>query len=207
MLSASLFFVDVGFAFLLTTMASKWDTMDDEDIDNKPSTSNGIAHKTSKKKKPPTKATKASIVRQIEVTKKKGAPRILRVKDYTMIPDMEDGIAFYKRTNGAKRFRGKIGSGFRLGTDCSGIEAPVMALEDKAISHTHVFSSDTSLACQKVIMSCYSPTIVYPDVKKRDNTLAPAVDAYVFGSPCQSYSRSGKSDGDDDSRAGSFTIA
>ena len=53
----------------------------------------------------------------------------------------------------------------RVGTDCSGIEAPIQALLNLKIPFTHVFSCDIDPYCRESIKANYSPEILYEDMK------------------------------------------
>lgn len=97
----------------------------------------------------------------------------------------------------------------RVGTDCSGIEAPIEALKQLKIPFEHVFSSEIDKYCIQSIKANYNPRIIfgdkdgpYPegDITKRDITLVPDIDLYVCGFPCQPFSHSGKKEGFEDER-------
>ena len=88
---------------------------------------------------------------------------------------------------------------FKIGTDCSGIEAPLEAfrqlINDGELPFTnieHSFSSEIDKWCVKSIKANYSPKIIYDDMTVRDNTKTPYVDLYVCGFPCQPFSIAGK---------------
>jgi DNA (cytosine-5)-methyltransferase 1 len=94
----------------------------------------------------------------------------------------------------------------RIGTDCSGIEAPIQALIQMDIPFRHVFSSDMDKFCIKSIKANFKPEILfgdpegaYPngDITKRDINLLPDIDLYVCGFPCTPWSSIGKRDGFD----------
>lgn len=89
----------------------------------------------------------------------------------------------------------------RVGTDCSGIEAPVQALKNINVNFTHVFSSDVDKFVRKSIVANYNPEILYEDILTRDHSELPDVDLYVAGVPCQPYSRMGKLKGLNDPRS------
>ena len=84
----------------------------------------------------------------------------------------------------------------RIGTDCSGIEAPVQALKKLkkryGITYDHVFSSEIDPYAIKFIKANYNPTILYGDIKKRDVSTIPDINLYVAGFSCQPYSLANK---------------
>ena len=91
-------------------------------------------------------------------------------------------------------------STLRVGTDCSGIEAPIQALKQLGIQFRHLFSSEIDRSCIKMIKANYHPERIYGDpdgefpegdITKRDVSKLPNVDLYICGFPCQSFSFSG----------------
>lgn len=92
-----------------------------------------------------------------------------------------------KTMKSMKQFPGPI-NGLRIGTDCSGIEAPIMALQQMGIPHEHVFSCEIDpIVCETVQMN-YSPKRVYTNIVTRNHHELPEMDMYVCGFPCQSFS-------------------
>ena len=89
---------------------------------------------------------------------------------------------------GGKRSEDMKGAPWRVGTDCSGIEAPLYALDHLRIPYTHVFSCDVDPHVRTSIQANHHPQHVYTDVLARDHTQLPDIDVYVCGFPCQSFS-------------------
>ena len=60
----------------------------------------------------------------------------------------------------------------KIGTDCSGIEAPIEALKKICKNHhleyRHIFSSEIDEYAIKYIQANHSPEILYGDMKKRE---------------------------------------
>ena len=74
----------------------------------------------------------------------------------------------------------------RVGTDCSGIEAPIRALRQLGIEHQHVFSSDIDDQAAAFIKMHNSPQHFYKNMLERD--MPEEVDFYCAGFPCQPFS-------------------
>ena len=70
----------------------------------------------------------------------------------------------------------------KVGTDCSGMEAPIQALNNLGVTVEHVFSCDIDEHAKKTIQENYPPLKWYKDLTKRDNERAPKV-FYVAGFP------------------------
>lgn len=75
-----------------------------------------------------------------------------------------------------------------VGTDCSGVEAPIVALRELGIDFKHVFSSEINPKLVNFILREYKPDIIYDNIIERDHTQVPYVDLYVAGFPCPSFS-------------------
>jgi DNA (cytosine-5)-methyltransferase 1 len=82
----------------------------------------------------------------------------------------------------------KKNSELKIGTDCSGIEAPIMALQVMSIPHIHQFSCEIDESAKESIKANYAPSIQYDDITTRKHKELPSIDGYFCGFPCQSFS-------------------
>ena len=83
----------------------------------------------------------------------------------------------------------------RIGTDCSGIETPIIALNNLKINFTHQFSCDNNPIIKRIIKDNFNPKIFYDNIYNRDIGKMPYIDAYICGFPCQSFSSAGLNKG------------
>jgi DNA (cytosine-5)-methyltransferase 1 len=90
----------------------------------------------------------------------------------------------------------------RIGTDCSGIEAPIEALKNICknynLEYKHIFSSEIDKYAIQYIKDNHNPDIFYGDINERDINTIPDIDIYVCGFPCQPFSRANKNKNNDD---------
>jgi len=89
---------------------------------------------------------------------------------------------------------------FKVGTDCSGIDAPINALRVMNIPYQYEFASDIDLNAKESIMCNDSPKQFFDDITTRDHRKLPKIDMYFAGFPCQSFSTLGKREGFSDEK-------
>lgn len=84
-----------------------------------------------------------------------------------------------------------------IATDCSGIETPIMALDEMGIDYTHIWSCDNNKKVKQFIQTNFNPEYFFDDMTTRVlPSLEPKlIDIYVAGFPCQSFSSLGKNKG------------
>lgn len=92
----------------------------------------------------------------------------------------------------------------KVGTDCSGIDAPIQALKLLNIDYTYEFASDIDQNCKKSIIINDNPKIFFDDITTRNHSLLPHLDIYIAGFPCQTFSTLGNRDGFNDIRGTIF---
>lgn len=92
----------------------------------------------------------------------------------------------------------------RVGTDCSGIDAPIQALLQLGVDFEHVFSCEIDKWCIKTLKANYDIPLIFDDMLNRRVDEVPDIDLYVSGFPCQSFSQAGARKGFDDVRGTIF---
>ena len=80
----------------------------------------------------------------------------------------------------------------KIGTDCSGIESVLYALNKLNIAYQHMFSCDNNKSVKESILANFKPAVFYDDIFNRDIKKMKYVDLYVCGFPCQPFSSAGK---------------
>jgi DNA-cytosine methyltransferase len=75
-----------------------------------------------------------------------------------------------------------------IGTECSGIEAPIVALRRMGVRHKHLYSTECNESAKVWSAYNFSPLQCHEDMLTRDAAKLPCVDIYVCGIPCQDFS-------------------
>lgn len=89
-----------------------------------------------------------------------------------------------------------------IGTDCSGIEAPLEALKQMEIPFIQKWSCEIDKYARQSAEANYpKPEKIYEDMLERNNQEVPHVDLYICGFPCQAFSSMGNRKGMGDARA------
>ena len=93
----------------------------------------------------------------------------------------------------------------KVGTDCSGMEAPLRALKQLNVPFSYEFGCDINQHCKAQCQaSGCAPKRWHTSIFDRDCTTVPAVDLYVAGFPCQPHSTAGARRGGGDPRSQVF---
>ena len=85
---------------------------------------------------------------------------------------------------------GATGPVIKVGSDCSGLESVMTALDQMGLGQRvrAEFVCDKDPLCRKVLRSVHEPRVVYDDITKRDVKDMTQVDLYTAGPPCQPWS-------------------
>lgn len=115
-----------------------------------------------------------------------------------------NGLYYLKYINGKELTRILPKKTLIVGTDCSGIEAPIQALNLMGVKFHHAFSSDIDEYVRENINHNYDPDLIFDDITTRDHSKLPKLDLYIAGFPCQTFSMLGKRMGFDDEIKGTI---
>jgi len=105
------------------------------------------------------------------------------------------------RVTRSKEPAGRNGT-LRVGTDCSGIEAPIQALKRLKVDFTHEWACEIDPYAKRSLLANYEPKLFFDDITKKRRL--PDIDLYVCGFPCQAFSYAGKCLGMKDARGTIF---
>lgn len=91
----------------------------------------------------------------------------------------------------------------KIGTDFSGIEAPLMALNilksiNSRLNYQQMFRCEVDQFCLESSDANYAKCTTYTDITRRNHQKLPKLDIYVAGFPCVSFSMLGKREGLED---------
>lgn len=96
---------------------------------------------------------------------------------------------WFRQHSGVGTSGGRASVRVRIGTDCSGAEAPIWAMKAMETPHEHVFSCDWQKDVRSFIQSTCPPTgPIFSDMLKRRCEDMPDMDVYVCGFPCTPFS-------------------
>jgi len=109
-------------------------------------------------------------------------------------------IIFYNDKNRKFKKYYKLLDMLRVGTDCSGIEAPIQALQNIGIPFRHAFACEKDEYCMESLVANYNPDQLYSDMTDRDTKMLPDIDLYICGFPCQPFSNAGYRQGVQDEK-------
>ncbi len=93
------------------------------------------------------------------------------------------------------RIKLNINKPIKVGTDCSGIDAPIQALKVLGLPISYEFGSDIDPNSKKSINCNHPPLKFYDDITTRNHKKLPKLNLYIAGFPCQSFSSLGKREG------------
>ena len=88
-----------------------------------------------------------------------------------------------------------VPSRLTIGSDFSGWESFIQAMELLKVPFKHIFSCDRDPSVTKLIQACFAPVIMYNDITLRDPKCVPYVDTLVTSPLCQDFASGGSNAG------------
>ena len=82
-----------------------------------------------------------------------------------------------------------------VGTEFSGMEAPIFALRKIGVPYAHLFACEADRRARETIEANCPGTKMYHDIIQREPEDLPTVDVYFAGFPCQPFSAAGAARG------------
>ena len=76
----------------------------------------------------------------------------------------------------------------RVGTDCSGVESPVHALQSLGVPFQHLFSCESAWAPRQMILANTPPDVALLDDVRNTGDEVPFIDLYISGFSCKPFS-------------------
>lgn len=89
---------------------------------------------------------------------------------------------------------------WRIGTDCSGLEVRIKAVQDIDIKYTHIFSNDHDKAATGCIINDLKHNVFDDDIIRRNHKNTARVELYIIGFPWQPFSFAGYRKGVEDTK-------
>ena len=80
----------------------------------------------------------------------------------------------------------------KFATDCTGLDAPYIALQQLNIKFKYIFASEIDSHLYNYIYDNHKPNLLFNDITIRDHSKLPKIDLYICGFPCPSFSSNGK---------------
>ena len=121
--------------------------------------------------------------------------------------ETEENTFFRKKHKAETLEDDLMGNCITIGSDCAGLCSEGIALELLGVKHRHMFACEVNDTVRHLLYQAYGKRamVYYRDVTTRRHDLAPKVDLYCFGAPCQPFSPAGQGKGMTDPRSKAFT--